>query len=441
MAAISNHVSLSIATDSVGVRKAGFGVGLIPSYNTSGWTSLVRDYGSYADVIADFPSTTGPEALAAESYFGQNPCPETLRIAKAILPPTQNYTLTPVARDTHVYRLRVGGDGVTTTTVSVTSGASATASDIVALLITACNAVVGKNFTATGTATLILTGNAAGEWFWVEVIDVNDFAMVQDHADPGIATDLAAIALANPDFYLVLTNYNSNAMVLATAAWASSNLRTYLPDVSDTGSITAGAGNSDTIDDLATLGYSRVMAAYAPKPDEMMAAAWAGSCLWREPGSETWKFKVLEGVSTTSLTATQRANLVAKKGNSVETVAGVKITFEGTTSDGDFFDVQRGLDKLQDDMATGVFAALASASKIPYTDAGVAVIEAEVRAALQRAVASGILTNDPAPIVTVPKVATVSTANRGLRRLPDVKFSATLAGAIHKVTVAGTVSV
>lgn len=441
MSDLSNHVSLAISQDSVGVRRPGYGVALIPSYNTSGWTGLVRTYGSYAEVITDFPSTTGPEARFAAAYFGQNPCPEYLKIGKGVLPPTQKFTLTPVVRNSHVYSLRLGGDGVTEETVSYTSDADATAAEIVAGLITECNAVVGKNFTASGSTTLVLTGDAAGEWFFCEVVDLNDFALVQDHADPGLATDLAAIAIADPDFYAVATNYNSNACVLATAAWVNSNSRIYLAETNDTGSVTAGAGNSDTIDDLATLGYPRVAGWYAPKADEMMVAAELGACLWRDPGSETWKFKQLTGVSTVTLTSTQRANLVAKKGNSVETVGGVKITFEGTTSDGDFIDVQRGLDWIKSEMQAAVFEAIAAGGKVPYTDEGASIVTAQVRSVLVRAIAAGILTNSPAPIVTVPKVATISSINRGLRRLPDVKFSATLAGAIHKVVITGVVSV
>lgn len=442
MADLSNHVSLTISQDSVGVARAGFGVPLFLSYNTSGWgATRVRSYGSLADVVADFPSTTGPEYRAATAMFSQSPRPESIKIGRGALPPTQKFTLTPVVQHSHTYRLRLGGDGVTEETVSIDADSATTATEICDALRTEINAIVGKNFTATGTSTLIITADAAAEWFFVEVLDVNDFALVQDHTDPGIATDLAACSVEDDAWYALYTLYNSNAMVLAAAASIAAQKKIYLPDVNDTLTITGAAASSDTIDDLATLGYARVMAMYHPALDQMPGAAWLGRVLPLEPGSESWKFKSLQGVAAVSLTSTQRANLVSKKGNSVETVAGVKITFEGTTSDGDFLDVQRGLDWIEDDMAKGVFGALAGAEKVPFTDQGVAMIEAEVRATLSRAVAAGILTNDPAFTVTVPKVATVSTTNRALRRLPDVKFSATLAGAIHKVIITGVVSV
>lgn len=441
MAPLSNHVSLSISVDTVGVARAGFGIPMLISYNASGFgAERLRTYSSLAEVVADFASTTGPEYLWAQAAFSQSPGPETVAIGRGALPPTQKFTLTPVVQNSHVYSLRVGGDGVTETTVTYTSDGSATAAEIVAALTTSINAISNGNFTASGSSTLILTADAAGEWFFVEA-DEDDWALVQDHADPGIATDLAAIQVADDTWYALDTVYNSNAMVLAAAAWIEAQKKIYLPTVNDTGSITAAAGNSDTIDDLATLGYERVGGCYHPALDEMLSAAWLGARLNYEPGSATFKFARLSGISTVVLTSTQRSNLRGKNGNSVETVSGIKFCYEGTTSDGGFLDNKIGLDWLEDDMSAGIFGALAGSPKIPYTDAGVSIIKAEVLASLKRAVDRGILADDPSPVVTVPKVADVSSGNKTARTLPDVKFSATLAGAIHKVIVTGVVSI
>jgi len=68
-------------------------------------------------------------------------------------------------------------------------------------------------------------------------------------------------------------------------------------------------------------------------------------------------------------------------------------------------------------------------------------VEAEVRAVMVLCVNQGILAADPAPTVSVPRAADVSMIDKAARLLPDVKFEATLAGAIHKVIVNGTVSV
>ena len=53
----------------------------------------------------------------------------------------------------------------------------------------------------------------------------------------------------------------------------------------------------------------------------------------------------------------------------------------------------------------------------------------------------GGLAADPAPVVTAPKVADVAAADKVARRLPDIDFTATLAGAVHEVVISGVISV
>jgi hypothetical protein len=163
----------------------------------------------------------------------------------------------------------------------------------------------------------------------------------------------------------------------------------------------------------------------------MFGAAWLGRVLPLSPGSETWKFKTLAGVTPVTTTSTHRVNLRAKSCNTIQTVAGRNITWEGMMLDGDFIDTVRGLDFLEDDMTKGVFGVLAGANKVPFTNAGIALLEKEIIKSLKLCYRMGII--DSNFVVTVPKVADVTATNKGLRLLPDMKFTATLQGAIHKV--------
>jgi hypothetical protein len=442
--ALSDHVSLTISQDSLGVARAGFGVPLILSANAA-FPERIRFYNDLAGITDDGFTTDSPEYLAARAMLSQQPHPERIAIGRAANKPTQVYTLSvATVRNSHTYEIEVKGEGVTATTASYTSDASATDGEIVVGLVAALNAVVGNNYIAAGaTSPFTVTGDAAGEWFSLKV-NAADLEIAQTHADPGgggVAADLAAISLENDDWYMLCTLYNSEDYVIAAADYIEAVKKMYIPDVNETDAITTAAGNGDTLDELATANYARTAGMYHQEPAEMAAAAWMGRVLPLEPGSETWKFKTLAGLDPTSLTTTQRTNLVNRSANFYQTVAGVAITQEGTTSDGDFIDVQRFIDWLEDDMSKAVFEALAGADKVPYTDAGVAIIEAEVRGSLRRGINRGGLAEDPAPVVTVPLVADVATADKALRLLPDVKFSATLAGAVHKVTITGVVSV
>jgi hypothetical protein len=450
MADLSNHVLLAIAVDTVGLARAGFGVPLYLSpYASTVFASgeLTREYSSLAAVAEDFPVTTSPEYLVASAVFSQNPKVTKLKIGAQSLKPSISYVFTPVVRNSHTYTLTVGGKGFATTQISYTSDANATATEICDGLRTALAALTGENCTGSGTTTLIITATTAGDWFYVETDEIADWSTNGcTHADPGVATDLAAIALYDNDWYCLLGSDPGNASILALTAWVQANKKICLPEVAELQARTTAITNSDTLDDLHTLGYSRTAGVYSHKPGAFYSGAWASSRLWTKPGAESWKFVSPVGVTAApKVTGTHRTNLVNRKANFAETLGAKVVMSEGTTSDGNFIDVIRGIDWLDDDMTKAVLEvmlkAAAQGGKIPFTDDGIAVIVGAVRGSLRRAVAAGILAKSPAPTVTAPLVADISPADKAARKLPDVKFTGTLAGAIHKTEIDGVVTV
>lgn len=445
--ALSEHVSITITSANVGVQRAGFGVPLILSVNAA-WTERVRSYNAIEDVAADF-ATTSPEYLAASAFFSQEPAPETVMIGRAVGKPTMRYKVTAsTVENSHAYKLLVKGPGITETTATYTSDASATDAEIAAGLVSALNAVVGKNYTASGSSSPIsITGDATGNWFSVESLEPGYLKIELDHAEPGttLATDITNIRAENDSWYMLYTLYNSEAYVKAAAA-AIETITTapkiYGADLEMSESVTlasAGTGSSDPADDLKVLNYDRTFTVYHPSPYYMAGAAFAGTRLPYFPGSATWKFASPDGVPAVSATATHTTNLLAKNVNFLQTTAGVDIMREGVMVGGEFIDVIRDLDYLKDDVQKSIFEVLVNARKVPMTNAGIAIIESALRGSLQRAVNLGIIDADFT--ITVPEVLDISTSNRALRILPDVKFSCRLQGAVHKVLVTGVVSV
>ncbi len=338
----------------------------------------------------------------------------------------------------------LSGDGSGTQTILRTEN-----DVIMAQLLQGLNAVAGKNYTAvqsgaSGSQLLTITASAAASWFSLEVSNPALLHIKQTHVDPGIQADLDAILTENDSWYALWTTFNSIGLVEQAASWTEGESKIYLFDVNETDAVTTVVGNGDTLDALNTLTYNRTAGAYHPSPANFMSAAWLGRVLPDDPGSETWKFKTLAGVAPVALTATQRVNLRARHANTYQTVAGRNITWEGTVAGGTFgfIDVTRGLDWIEDDMTKGVFGALVASEKIPYTNAGIAIIRSEVKSTLVRALSMGIISGDDVPpfVITVPLVSAVSDASKALRQLPGVQFSATLAGAIHDVIIDGTVS-
>lgn len=450
MSQLTEHVSLTITADTVGQARAGFGLALIVSHSAT-WPERSRTYGGLAEVAVDFAAGT-PEYLAAEALFGQTPHPEQVIIGRASLLPTQTYVIgVGSVVNTQGYSVNVVAPGATVTNpLTYTSDGTATNDEIIAGLVTALNGVTGKNYTAAATGSAgsqvcTVTGNAPGDWFSLEITSYSLLTIKQTHADPGIATDLAAIQTENDSWYALHTMFNSTAYVLAAAAWIETQSKIYLVDVNETDSINIAVGSTptDTLYQLFQLKYNRTAGSFYPSPAAMFSAAWYGRVLPDDPGSETWKGKTLSGIDAVNLTTTQRVNLRARKANTYTLIGSENKTWEGTVAGGSFgfIDVTRGLDWLEDDMTKGVFDAMFTGEKLPYTDAGVAVIRNAVKASLKKGVRMGVIADDPAFVITVPKVADVSASNKALRQLPDVKFSATLAGAIHTVVITGVVSV
>lgn len=445
MGALTDYVTLTISRASVGLTRAGFGTALILTPNVT-WAERTRTYNDFDDVIADFPTTTSPEYLAAEAVFSQTPAPTKIKFGRLANKPQMVQTLDVVTvRNSYKYQVKVKGKGVTATTVEFTSDATATNDEVVAGLVAALNAVVGKNYTAAATGTVgsqsvTVTATAAGDWFSVEVVNVDDLKVKCTHADPGVATDLAAIKLADPDFYTVYNLYNSEAMANAIASWVESNKKTFICDTNVTEAIITAAGNGDLLDDLEVAGYTRTLGFYHQAPDEFAGAALLGRCLPTTPGSETWALKELAGITATPLTATHKTNLQARNANGYESIGSVDITFDGKVGSGEYFDVTRFLDWFENTAGTRIFNALIAGDKKPYTDEGIASVGSELRGAIKEGIAAGGIDGAQDWSVTLPKVADVTSADKTARTLNGVKFKFVLAGAIHKVNVTGNVT-
>lgn len=436
--ALSDIVSITISTESVLVEQAGFGTPLIMANDCpGGFTERVRTYTNLAGLTTDGFAVTDATYLIAAKIFSQNPRPPSLMVGRCALKPTQRWALTPVVTNSHQYSVKVNG-----TTVTYTSDASATAAEIIAGLKAAIDALSLAVTTSDQTTYLRVLANTAGAFFSLESPETAYLKIAQDHADPGVGTDLAAIALENNTWYGLCSAFNSSAYVDAVSDYAEANKKLYVAQTQDSDVINVANGSDSTTIAAVLKADSKYRTAliYHPTTNAFADAALLGRCLPLDPGSETWKFKTLAGVSTTTLTATQRTNALAKRCNVYNTVAGVAITEEGKVSGNEWIDVIRFRDWIEARIGEEVFAALAASNKIPFTDEGVAVITGLVRAVLDQGVAVGGLSADPAPKVSAPLVANISATNKALRNLPDVKFDAVLAGAIHVVTISGTIS-
>ena len=264
-------------------------------------------------------------------------------------------------------------------------------------------------------------------------------AMAASDPEIDIPNDLAAISAIDDDWYaLVLAVDATDEEILDVAAYVETLRKIFAVTITS-----EDAKDPSMTDDLASklaaAGYARTFAFYSD--NDFAAAALLGRCLPTDPGSETWAFKTLAGITPSKLTETEKAALRAKKCNFYIEVAGVPITQDGITASGEYIDIVRGVDWLQARMQESIFGALVRAQKVPFTDAGIAVVEAQIRAVLSAAVGVGLLADDPAPTVVVPRARDVPQNDRAQRKLTGIRFSGVLAGAIHSLEIQGTVTV
>ena len=112
----------------------------------------------------------------------------------------------------------------------------------------------------------------------------------------------------------------------------------------------------------------------------------------------------------------------------------------GKAGSGRRIETTRGIDWLSARMKERIISLLLNNQNIPYTDAGIAKIVAEVRAQLSEGEGRGFLDESYNSTVTSPTRATASPADVVAGILRNVTFTHRLSGTIERVVINGTVT-
>lgn len=411
--------------------------------------SIAGDIVTSISAIMGYPVTAVDNMDGTFTLNNTTPgTPFTLKISTTIINPNQAKVRITQVEPNQTYTVTINGIEYSYTSLVTVQNAT----EIATVLVNLINAVpqlVPVTATLNGDGSIELVANDLTVPFSLSVsaeVMAIDKGMIIQPLVPvnAVADDLTAINNANSTWYALISTSRDVPTVKAIAAWVEARIKLFGTASSDLNIINVPAG-TDTTSIAAFLnqaGYVRSFVMYHQDADfDYPEAAWFGRVLPLEPGSETWKFKTLNGISYSNLTTTQSNTALAKKANTYEFVGGVGITANGTVAQGEYIDTVRGIDWLTARIQEFVFSVLVQNPKVPYTDAGIAVIQSEVMRALSLGVSNDFLTSSPAPLVTVPKAADVPPTDKANRILRNVKFTATLAGAIHAVVIRGTVSV
>lgn len=415
------------------ITRAGFGTCLVVGSN--GDFTGIRTYNDIDGVAEDF-TTSDAEYIAADRLFGQENRPTQIKIAKRTANVAQIETLTPNVSVQAIAAFTVTINGVL---FSFTSDSDPTAGEVVAGLIAEVNGGT-EPVTASGTTTLILTADQAGIPFTLSN-SANMGTAVHTAVNNGIVEDLIDFDEVDKDWYaLVITSRDVEEIFIA-AKWIETKRKFFAFATSQADILTPG-NTTNIFSRLKVLLLKRTEGIFSADQDQFPDAALFGNVLPRNPGSYTEAYKFLSGITPDALTSTEETSIFDKGGNIYTELGGQNIYYEGKTFSGDFADTQRFADWLQAQIEEAIYAKLVSLPKVPFTNAGVDIFVNEVKACLQRGIRFGGLAEDPPPTVTAPNVLTdLTEEQRQSRVLPDIKFHAQLAGAIHRVTnLEGTLS-
>lgn len=180
-----------------------------------------------------------------------------------------------------------------------------------------------------------------------------------------------------------------------------------------------------------------------------MAVAMAAKAMHYHAGEETWALKALAAITPSKLSS----NFITKLGNAnisyVLTVASKNVTMGGKTNYGEWIDVIRFRDWLQNDMQVRVVNLLIVNPKIPYTDNGIGLVENQMLASLKDGQKYGGIAPteydadgnaNQGYVTSVPLASELTSSQKASRVLENCKFSARLAGAIHLVEISGSLT-
>lgn len=454
MANIDRIVNVQISLNTTGISTEGFSTLLCVGPHMYGLTR-VSTYTDPNQMIEDGFSADDALYRMVSDAFAQTPSPAQVKVGR---------------QQVDGFTLMVGQLGATSTyvlTVSNTladgtirkkeysyTNSSGSESDILKGILQAItsdnDAVITDNDSQASEETLTqlhLEAKNPGTAFSVQC--TSNLSTKMDDPTEDIADTMAAVVASDSDFYGVALASRADEDILAMAEWAEANEKLF-----GTATAADGAKNSEITNDIGSQlqakNYYRTFWFYhALAATEYPECAIMARCFSINPGGETWANKQLSSITTDSLSETEALAVQGKNGNTFEPFRNISITQNGKVAAGEWIDVIRFRDWLAEEIKVNVFNLLINRDKVPYTDAGIAAIESQIRAALTLGQTRGGIApteydengnQNLGFTISVPLSSSISPNQKALRILNDVKFTARLAGAIHVVNITGNLT-
>jgi hypothetical protein len=424
-------------------------IGPSPVIPSVGPNSRARLYTGLTGMLTDGFTTSSPEYIAAQLYFGQTPAPQYLLIGRQDL--TSLNTVIPhsgaagtgyVVGDV-VVPTQIGSSGGTLKVTSVGGGGVVTGLSVL------------TDGTAYTVASALATTGGTGTGLEVDITVVGETPL----------TAVQACRIASTAWWGVMVTDAATADNEAIAAFVQgmTPVGAYFCTTSDVAVLNNTAGNLAAF--LSAASYTRTFVDYATTqgglyPNNIYAcAATMGLMMGLNTGlpasAFTMKFKVLTGIVPEPLTVSQINTI---EGNNCNLYLGYAngdytILEQGTTPvTGTYMDQILSRDILVAAIQFGCMNVLVGSPSVPQTDAGEGQLIHAVNQACNAQVTTGwiapgiwegpIIINlapgDPLPLGYQAQAYPFSTqtpANRALRQAMPIYVAIIEAGAIHSLVV------
>jgi len=438
---LSPIVDVDIVVQDRAPSAPSFNTAILLGYHTAWLDDYVREYAEADDMLDDGFTATHPLYLMAQNFKAIEGAPDTFKIGRLASVPTQVIELTPAsAAQGFVYK---GGEigGLSWTYTVPGSATIASVCTAIAAIITGLTA----GTTASGSSGTKIVCTAGTPGALISFVPGKGIKMLDVTADAGFANDIALIKAEDPDWYGMAMTMTSRVYNKALALFAQANSKVACLMSADWNLADATVTTGDVGSELLALSYTRMWGIFHNYigGSEWANAAWLSDTLHYEPGNATAALKTLPGISADNLTPGQLSGIEAKRWSSYIVRGSTAVTFESYTPFGRFIDVTRFVDWLTVTMQLDVFTVLINNPKVPYTASGISQIKGAILGTLKKGqtAPNNGLADDTDPTVTIAPVAEQATSDRAQRRLKQIKWSARLSGALHGVSISGTLSV
>lgn len=481
---ITEFANVSISVSPTGVSGGNFGIlGFLT--NEEGVISTAERYRAYKS-LKSVGNDWGAETevyKAATAFYGQTPTPTDF-IVFMCFESAQEATLMGGGHDTleELVLINAGNLNITTDTGATAiadldlSGAS-NLTDVASKVESAINAVTAGSVTVTytglgfevrsttsGTASTITfadgstgagTANAAEalgleqqQGLIAEGIDAE--TPVQALAE-ALGTGVEWTGLVTHKKYRDVLTGDSGTTTLEIAQWATGAQKIFFNTSNDL-SVLNSALSTDIISKCKNITSRYVLSTFSRYKNQYPSAAVFGRAASVNFSglntTMTLNLKQLAGISAEDLTPGQFATLRSKFGSAIVQIGKTANAYtESRMSSGSWLDTTHGLLWLENRCEVDMFNLLyQTATKIPYTQAGINTAEATLTRSLQAAVRNGLAGPGFLPdgtylpegfvVYSVP-LADVPASDKGNRTYAGLSFDMVGAGALHEVVVSG----